>query len=170
VSDVFIISGSSREEGSTLKTVELLLDENTAKHVCLIEKNIAYYDYQYKNQDDDFMSIVDNMIEAKRIVFATPVYWYAMSAPMKTFFDRLSDLLELDKERGRALKGRQVFLLANGKTDLTLPDGFEVPFARTSEYFDMDYKGKCFVKISDRNNVDFDNSDSLVEFRNKVFL
>jgi multimeric flavodoxin WrbA len=30
-----------------------------------------------------------------QIILATPIYWYAVSAAMKNFLDRLSDLLEL---------------------------------------------------------------------------
>lgn len=30
------------------------------------------------------------MIEADLVVFATPVYWYAMKGPMKDFLDRFS--------------------------------------------------------------------------------
>lgn len=39
-------------------------------------------------QQDDAAELVEKMIEADVIVLATPVYFYTMSAQMKTFIDR----------------------------------------------------------------------------------
>lgn len=39
-------------------------------------------------QKDDMQSIIEKMKEAKVIVLATPVYFYSMSAQMKTMIDR----------------------------------------------------------------------------------
>ena len=57
---------------------------------------------------------------------------------MKVFFDRFTDLLvdPDNREIGRALSGRNVWLLATG-TDENLPLGFQEPFAQTSSYFGM---------------------------------
>ncbi len=84
------------------------------------------------------------MIGTNVVVFATPVYWYAMSGAMKAFFDRMTDLLETSKELGRQLKGKGFWLIASG-TDLALPEGFEVPFARTAEYFGNQYRGSEYL-------------------------
>jgi multimeric flavodoxin WrbA len=67
-----------------------------------------------------------------------------MSAPLKIFFDRLSDLLETDKISGRALAGKRVWVIATG-TEETLPEGFEVPFRRTADYFQMMYCGCAYL-------------------------
>jgi len=87
---------------------------------------------------DDFQIVVGRMLEHQQIILATPVYWYAMSGLMKTFFDRLTDLLSNPEARklGRALAGRNVWVLATG-TDEKLPAGFGVPFQKTAEYFSM---------------------------------
>ncbi len=66
---------------------------------------------------------------------------------MKTFFDRLSDLLS-DRDprrRGRSLSGRDVRLLAIG-TDTTLPEGFERPFEMTARYLGMHWRGSHYVR------------------------
>ena len=93
---------------------------------------------------DDFLAIVEKMAVAEKIVFATPVYWYAMSGSLKIFFDRLTDLISTSKDMGRALAGKEVYLLATG-SDSVLPDSFEIPFIKTSEYFDMAYRGTCYI-------------------------
>jgi multimeric flavodoxin WrbA len=89
------------------------------------------------------LSVAEKMETAERIVFATPVYWYAMSGELKVFFDRLTDLLTTHKSIGKALKGKKTYLIATG-SDPELPEGFEVPFRSTSAYFDMSYEGALY--------------------------
>ena len=40
--------------------------------------SIGGYDYKHFNADDAFGGIAQKMAEAGKIVFATPVYWYAI--------------------------------------------------------------------------------------------
>ncbi len=54
---------------------------------------------KYGNREDDFMKVVD-LILRDRLIFATPVYWYSMNSTMKVFFDRLTDLTDIEKEEG----------------------------------------------------------------------
>jgi multimeric flavodoxin WrbA len=91
-------------------------------------------DYTHSNAGDDFLNVVERVPIAKTIVVATPVYWYAMSAPMKIFFDRMADLMQTAKEKGRELAGKNTRLLSTGEETL-LPDGFEVPTWRKCAKF-----------------------------------
>lgn len=84
------------------------------------------------------------------IVFATPVYWYSMSGHMKVFFDRLTDLVTIQKKAGRQLKGKKMFVVAVG-SDQALPIGFETPFQQTAAYLHMHYLG-CYY--SSRKAID----------------
>lgn len=61
-----------------------------------------------------------------------------MSGHLKVFFDRLTDLVTVDKPIGRKLAGKRMFLIAVG-ADAALPPGFEEPFRRTAAYFEMDF-------------------------------
>ena len=88
------------------------------------------------------------MLQHQKLVFATPVYWYAMSGSMKVLFDRLTDLVTIQKVAGRKLMGKQVYLVAVGAED-TLPVGFEVPFRRTASYFDMQYVAGFYAKAAE---------------------
>jgi multimeric flavodoxin WrbA len=133
-----VILGSSRKESNTLKAVQKLVPF-PYDLVDLYEKRIAHYDYDStKMAGDDFHSIAALMLRYETIVFATPVYWYAMSGQMKVFFDRLTELLGQFKPIGKALKGKRVYLVASGGS-AELPDGFEAPFKLTAEYFDMEF-------------------------------
>ncbi len=141
--DTIIIYGSSRKDGNTFQSVQALNDSLKARAIDLLGYNIGYYDYEYSNQDDDFIQISRQMIAAQKIIFATPIYWYSMSAPMKVFFDRLSDLVRIRKEEGRNLKGKEMYVLVNGSVP-EMPDYFTKPFESTSAYLDMQYCGHCF--------------------------
>ncbi|WP_181306792.1 flavodoxin family protein [Rufibacter sp. XAAS-G3-1] len=94
------------------------------------------------------MEIIERVSRHRVIVFATPVYWYAMSGLLKTFFDRLTGLVTVQKTLGRNLKGKTVFLVAVG-ADAELPDGFEVPFKLTAKYLNMKYGGRLYASTEE---------------------
>jgi multimeric flavodoxin WrbA len=71
-----------------------------------------------------------------------------MSSQMKTFFDRTSDLITIRKDLGRGLEGKETFLVSTG-TQASLPEGFEVPLKRTSEYFNMKYRGHLYLSVKE---------------------
>jgi multimeric flavodoxin WrbA len=137
-----VILGTAREDSNTFSAIKELCPFPEYEVIDLRSLRIA--PYSYSNAEDDFLLVAHKMEAADNIVFATPVYWYAMSAPLKIFFDRLTDLLTTYKTIGKSLKGKSTFLIATG-SDADLPEGFEVPFRSTSEYFGMVFK-KSFYK------------------------
>jgi multimeric flavodoxin WrbA len=139
-----VILGSARPDGETRRAVDLAFPTGTAELAILPNFAIGGYDHQHLNAADAFGGIAQQMAQAGKIIFATPVYWYAMSGPMKIFFDRLTDLTENLKQQGKALAGKPVWLIATG-TEEVLPEGFEVPFARTAGYFGMAYRGCAYL-------------------------
>ena len=148
---ILILLGSARSDGDTAKAVEELAARvgGGATVVDLAAKRILPFDYDEPAQDDDFAGLASLMLAHRSIVFATPVYWYAMSGIMKTFFDRLSDLTSArdPERRGRQLRGRDTWLLAVG-TDSELPHGFEQPFERTAGYLGMSWRGGFYVRTT----------------------
>ena len=148
---VLVISGSARPKGYTAEIVEnmrfrLILGPDQV--IDLLSCGLEPFRYDSKPSADSFASIVDRIAHHRHVIFVTPVYWYAMSGLMKTFFDRLTDLLLIPeyKALGRSLAGRDVWLIANG-TDEALPDGFCEPFARTAHYFGMHWRREFYVQI-----------------------
>lgn len=139
-----IIYGSSHPQGETFRAAEILARETGAGMIDVAALDIGLYDYAHRNLNDDFLAVSQRMLAADTIIFVTPVYWYAMSAQMKIFFDRLSDLVTVRKPDGRALAGKNTYLVANG-TESAMPDGFEIPFERTSAYLNMHYRGSHYL-------------------------
>ena len=83
-----IIQGSSRGDGDTNMIVNHL---NTKVihliKIDLVAYRISYFDYDQRNAEDDFILLMEKIIsQYDTFVFATPVYWYAMSGRMKVFF------------------------------------------------------------------------------------
>ena len=98
---ILILSSSPRRGGNS----DTLCDEflrgateagNEAEKIFLRDKNINYCTgcsvcSMYGKpcpQKDDMSEIIEKMLAADVIVMATPVYFYTMSAQMKTLIDR----------------------------------------------------------------------------------
>lgn len=99
--NVLILSGSPRKGGN----FDLLCDEfmrgaqesgNTVEKIRVAEKKIGYCSaccYCRKSggvcaKKDDMAEILQKMIDADVIVLSSPVYFYSLSAQLKTLIDR----------------------------------------------------------------------------------
>lgn len=162
-----VIVGSARSDSNTLKLVNEVFAPGEANIMDL--QNFFFEGYSYSQRypaNDEFNQLARAVHEAQTIVFATPVYWYAMSGIMKTFFDRLTDLTERHKAMGKQLAGKHTFLLSVGASP-ELPEGFEVPFRNSSIYFDMQYQGMLYRDTS-ANKLPKNFEDQVCRFRKKV--
>jgi multimeric flavodoxin WrbA len=141
-----VILGTAREESNTLSAIKEICPFDDYELIDLRTLQIDSYSYTGPTGTDDFLMVAEKMKIAENIIFATPVYWYAMSFTLKNFFDRLTDLLSTYKSIGKALKGKRTYLISTG-SDTELPDGFEVPFRLTSNYFEMIYV-RAFYRVT----------------------
>src|SRR5690606_39595357 len=72
----------SRDWSSDVCSSDLFPD---AAIVDLAEQSIAAYDYAHRYPAGDaFLALAEAMIRHRDIVMATPVYWYAMSAQLRS--------------------------------------------------------------------------------------
>ena len=134
-----IILGSANSNGETQKVVSFVANKLSYPIVDLKTKNISEFDYEFKNRDDDFHPLIQDIVNNYEIIiFATPVYWYSMSGIMKTFFDRISDCLKIEEETGRKLRGLDIAVISCG-SDKILKNGFHMPFIETAKYLGMNY-------------------------------
>lgn len=138
----FIISGSAHREGNTTTATQAMLGDVPTAFLC--ELNIAQYRYGKANGSDDFLPLIHRLVKCDPLVFATPVYWYAMSGYMKVFWDRITDLFYHHKDLFKQFQGKTAMIIvssANGK-----PEGFEMPLEKTFAYLKMPYAG-CWDHI-----------------------
>lgn len=162
-----IIFGSSRSDGDTLQAIKTVIRDQPIPIVDLRDLNIAYYDYNYANAKDDFIPLAEKMVCHNPIVLATPVYWYTMSATMKTFIDRWSDLLDIRKDIGRRLTNKELYVITSYGTDM--PRGFEDAFSQTCDYLDMQYKGCYYFYSGDGVELKQKNDRSAEEFYSQIW-
>jgi multimeric flavodoxin WrbA len=98
--NIIAISGSPRPKGNTSYLVDEALSAAvkvgalTSKFV-LSKMNIKpcmacekCYTFKRCAQNDDICTMLDRYMEADGVIFATPVYYFNMSAQMKIFIDR----------------------------------------------------------------------------------
>jgi multimeric flavodoxin WrbA len=132
-----LILGSSRHNGDTAKLTQFIQEKTNWEIVNLSDYNISYYDYEHKNATDDFLTLMERLLtEYDAFIFATPVYWYSMSGIMKVFFDRITDLITIRKELGRALKNKSMAAISTSIGN-NLEESFWLPFRLTAEYLNM---------------------------------
>ena len=157
-----IIIGSSRKDGDTSKMVGELIKQSNWDCIDLNDFDIGYYDYEHKNKNDDYLPLMKDLINGyDTLIFATPVYWYSMSGIMKVFFDRITDLLEIEKSLGQKLIGMKMGAIScsNGNN---LGDVFWFPFIETAKYLGMRYLGDLHVINKE------DSTEELTQFIKRI--
>lgn len=163
-----IILGSSNSFGHTQKAILEIINNHPIPIIDLGKLNIAPYDYEYRNNNDDYISLMERIVNHDMIVLATPVYWYSMSATMKIFIDRLADLVDTRKDLGQKLKGKKLFIISSFGT--SLPKGFEDTFEQTCQYMKMIYCGTSFIYSGSNNKEFLKNNKIEIEKARKVLF
>lgn len=162
-----IILGSSRGDGNTFQIASYLKKKLEFDLVDLTQYQIQPFDYSHKNQEDDFLPLLRNIIDNYQVlVFATPVYWYSMSGVLKTFFDRITDFLRIEKDTGRKLRGKSMAMVSCS-SDARVYEGFSMPFKNTAQYLGMHYLGDSNSWI-ENGVIGSDVKERLDEFVSRV--
>ncbi len=142
-----ILLASSRSNGDTAAVVNQLAQLLDYEVIDLKSLNFSDYDYLSENKDDDFLPTIKYIVSHyDHIVWATPVYWYSMSAIMKRFIDRISDCLRIEKDTGRKFRGMSMSLISVSND--VRNEGFEKPFELTADYLGMRYVGDQHVIVN----------------------
>lgn len=161
-----IIKGSSRKEGNTQTVVDYLNVNNDFDIIDLLDFNIGPFHYKFGHSEDDFIALMERVTaQYDTLIFATPVYWYAMSGTMKIFFDRFSDLLHYRKDLGRTLRGKSMAMISNsGANDRKT--GYDMPFVESANYLGMDYLGDVHAWF-EGEEIHLDAKEIIDTFRTK---
>ena len=141
---------SARPDGNTFQLVNTFNQLATGEICYLDNLHIEQYDYQFRNQHDDFVSIIDRMLNVDVIILASPVYWYSLTPTFRRFFDRLTDLTELPqlKVKGKMLREKSFYLFATS-VHPKAPESFISPVQKTLEYFGWKFGGTMHFNCRD---------------------
>ena len=159
-----IIQGSSKSNGNTNQIAKLIQKELKCDLLDLKNYQIGQFDYEFNNREDDFLPLIRKIADYDLIIFLTPVYWYAMSGIMKTFFDRIADCLKIEKETGRKLHGKYMATVSCG-SEKKATEGYFIPFQLTAQYLEMKYLGDLhtWIESEQPNKKVIDSVEKFVE-------
>ncbi len=150
---VLTLYSSARPDGNTYQLVNTF-NQLLPNELCYIDNlSIAQYDYQFRHQDDDFVSVIDKMLNADVIILASPVYWYSITPTFRKLFDRFTDLTELPhlKHKGKRLREKVFYLFATS-VHAEPPASFVFPVENTLDYFGWNFAGTIHVNCKDAFN------------------
>ena len=119
MSNVLIFNGSPRRKGNTSVLVKeftrALEETNTGFEIFDLHymdiKPCQFCNWCVNNnalkcvQKDDMQELYPKLLKSEKIVLASPIYWFNISAQMKLFIDRL---YALHGEKGYAFKNKKV--------------------------------------------------------------
>jgi len=147
-----IVVGSARNKGNTEQLSLEVAYQMPATLFNLSDYNISPFDYEFNHINDDFVMLMKKLLSFDRIILASPVYWYCASGVMKTFLDRFSDLLKINKDLGRKLRSKSTALIATGCDQVPAPC-FEDAFKLSYAYLGMAYQGMLYCCVEDDIDV-----------------
>jgi len=138
MSKAIAVFASARRNGNTGKFIDFIAHKLDMKVIDLSEKDISPYDYEHKNRHDDFITVMNELLNYENILFVTPVYWYGPSAQMKVFIDRTSDFLDLEelKHIGRGLRNKTAYIVCTSVSN-EADSSFIKSLKDTFEYLGM---------------------------------
>ncbi len=141
---------SSRRRGNTGQLIDRIAFELNIEVVDLASLRVSSYDYEHMNRNDDFEPLMQRVLTHDQIIFATPIYWYAVSPAMKVFLDRISDFLELPDllSDGRRLRGKNAYVVCTSICDEPSAE-FMGAFRETFDYLGMPFGGVTHVNCRD---------------------
>ncbi len=141
---------SSRRLGNTGRLIDRIASELHIEVIDLACQRMSGYDYDHRNRDDDFEILMRRVLAHDQIIFASPIYWYAVTPTMKVFLDRLSDLLDVPDllDEGRRLRGKNAYVVCTSVGEQ--PSGaFMEAFLDTFTYLGMHFGGVAHINCQD---------------------
>jgi multimeric flavodoxin WrbA len=141
---------SSRRNGNTGMLMDRIATELGIDVIDLGTKRMSAFDYEHRNRDDDFEPLMKHVLTFDQLIFASPVYWYAVSPPMKVFLDRISDFLDLPDllSEGRRLRGKDAYVVCTSIYE-EAPESFVGAFTETFDYLGLRFGGIAHANCRD---------------------
>lgn len=182
-----ILMGSPRLHGNTVELLKPFIEElnnnqTEVTYIPLAEKNIlpcrGCYACQNVNDiygcvhKDDVSEIMDQIISSDYIIFATPIYSWYCTAPMKALMDRHYGLNKFyGSATGSLWEGKKVAIIATHGYDADYGAGpFETGIKRLCEHSKLKYMGMYSVRDID-DLASFQTEEAIkgsIEFAKKL--
>ena len=168
--NILILSGSPRKGGNTDLLVEAFVKGASQKHHVEV---VSVHDYKvspckgcnacFKSKDyacvqkDDMAVIYEKMSQADMLVIASPVYFYGISAQLKTIIDRLHNPI-----RNSFPIKKMALMLVGAATLPELFDSIQTEYTLCLNFFQLEDAGRVLVRgVKDKGDIK--NTDALNE-------
>ena len=153
--DTIALFSSSRRHGNTGRLMDRIAAALDIEVVDLAGLRLSPFDYEHRNRNDDFELLMQRVLAYQQIVFASPIYWYAVSPAMKVFLDRISDFLDLPDllSEGRRLRGKTGYVVCTSICEEPATE-FMSAFAETFRYLGMQFGGAVHADCRDGYSPD----------------
>lgn len=179
---IIILCGSPRKAGNTNR-VAAWVEESAAEagaeveiiHTARLKYKssgcIACMECQASDRyecavEDEAMPLLARLPEADAVVMATPVYWFAPTAQLKVFTDRMFSLIKMNSETGEyvhPMEGKTLALIATGGGDMESGlNCVELTFRTAAAFMNMKFEA-LLVPQSPTDPADIEKDDSLRE-------
>ena len=166
--NILVLSGSPRKGGNTDLLVDAFVKGASPKHHV---KVVSVHDYKinpcmgcnacFRREDhaccqkDDMQIIYEKMAKAEMLVIASPVYFYGLSAQLKTVIDRFHNPI-----RDTFHIHKMALLLVGAASLPELFDSILVQYELCLKFFKMEDVGRVLVRGA-KDKGDVKNGDSL---------
>jgi len=103
---------------------------------------------------DNYKMIIDKFLEAECVIFASPVYWFSVSAQMKSFIDRWSCSLRMMPDFQSKVRGKKVAVITvHGEENPTVTQHLFGHMNLSFQYLGMDFIGKVQGKAYEKGEI-----------------
>ena len=166
--NILVLSGSPRKGGNTDLLVDAFVKGASPKHHVEV---VSVHDYKinpcmgcnacFRREDhaccqkDDMQIIYEKMAKAEMLVIASPVYFYGLSAQLKTVIDRFHNPI-----RDSFHIHKMALLLVGAASLPELFDSILVQYELCLKFFKMEDVGRVLVRGA-KDKGDVKNGDSL---------
>ena len=158
---ILALVGSPRKKGNTDILVDQILQGSETKG----HTSEKLYLYQYRLTPcvdcrsckrgelvcvlkDDMQEIYPKMEAADLVIFATPLYWWGPSGPMKLLMDRMRPFVANGKFKGK----KAIVVVASGD-DTEASGPLLDMFRRTFDLLEVDFVGQILAKAYESGEV-----------------
>lgn len=119
---IAVIYGGTRPNGNTETLTELVIKGLAVNRIFLKDYRILpiedfrHSEGGFPDVDDEYNTVIKQIIDHDILIFATPVYWYSMSGIMKNFIDRWSQTLRDSSfpDFKKQMAAKQAYVVAVG--------------------------------------------------------
>lgn len=90
---ITVLFGGSRPNGNTAQLTKFALQGldyqwiDVTQHRFKPIRDVRHIEESITDYEDDYQEILDKVLASDTIIFASPVYWYSISAPLKAFIE-----------------------------------------------------------------------------------